>query len=151
MRAARALAAVGLAVGAVGATGQPCLACTCVAGVTPRQHAKRADVVFTGRVRQIILEPDDNGLLGDEKVRVRFRVGRTYKGRLGKRVLIHALTTGNTCGFHFHKGKRYTVFAYRHKGWLKTDICTGTKRGRIKAERYGLDRHRAPPDASGDL
>jgi hypothetical protein len=140
MRAARAWAAVGLALAAVGATAQPCLACSCVAGATPRQHARRADAVFTGRVTRIIVEPDGNGLLGDERVWVRFRVGRRYKGRLGKRVLIHALTIGNTCGFHFHKGKRYTVFAYRHRGWLKTDICTGTKRGRINPDRYGFDR-----------
>ena len=134
------MAAVSLAVGAVGATAQPCLACSCVPA-TPRQHAKRADVVFTGRVTWITVARDDNGLLGDERVRVRFAVGRRYKGRIRPRVRIHTGTTGNTCRFIFRKGKRYTVFAYRHEGRLMTNICSGTKRGRIKPDRYGLDRY----------
>jgi hypothetical protein len=139
MRAARALAAVGLALGAVAATAQPCLACSC-APSTPRQEARSANVVFTGRVTRVIVEPDDNGLLGDEKVRVRFRVGRRYKGRVRPRVWIHTGTTGNTCRFTFRRSRRYTVFASRYEGPLTTNICTGTKRGRIDPHRYGFDR-----------
>jgi hypothetical protein len=152
MRAARALGAVGLAVAAVDVTAQPCLACSCIAS-TPREYAKRADVAFTGRVTRIAVARGDDGLLGDEWVRVRFRVGRKYKGRIRPRVLLHTGTTGNTCRFIFRKGKRYTVFATRHhhRDRLTTNICSGTKRGRINPDRYGFDRHRAPPAASGDL
>jgi hypothetical protein len=139
MRAARAVAAAGLSLTALVATAQPCWACSC-APATSREHAKAADVVFTGRVTQIIVEPDDNGLLGDEKVRVRFRVGRKHKGRVRPRVWIHTGTTGNTCRFIFRRSRRYTVFAYRYEGPLTTNICSGTKRGRINPDRYGFDR-----------
>jgi hypothetical protein len=146
VRASRLVAAVTLALGAVGATAQPCLACTC-APATPRQHARAADVVFTGRVVNIVRPAPDNSM-GDDDVRVWFRVGRTFKGGTRAHRVVRTNESGAACGFTFRRGARYTVFAYREKQRLTTLLCSGTKRGRINPERYGFDRQARSPVAS---
>jgi hypothetical protein len=140
--AIRVVAAVGLALGTVVATALPCFACTCAAA-TPRQHARAADVVFTGRVVKIVRPAPDNAI-GDDWMRVRFDAGLTYKGRARAGRVVRTNESGAACGFRFRRGKRYTVFAYRHKGRLETNICTGTKRGGINPDRYGFDRSVLP-------
>jgi hypothetical protein len=143
MRAARVVVAVSLALGAVGVTAQPCLACTC-APATPHEYARRADVVFTGRVVKIIRPLPDN-VMGDDFLRVRFDVSRTYKGRARAHRVVRTNESEGPCGFTFSHGARYTVFAYRHKGRPSTNLCSGTKRGRINPDRYGFDRHQPRP------
>ena len=125
----------------------PCWACSCSydSNATPaerrRAQAKSADLVFYGRAdNKYLVDPAPNdGLSGDERIFVRFRVKERYKGDPGRWVTIYTGTTGDTCHYHFKEGERYTVFAYKHKDRFETNICTGTKRGNINPERYGLD------------
>ena len=143
----RTLLVIFIALLAVPVVASPCFACSCAtsAETTPaerrRAQAKGSDLIFYGRADTVRLEdpaPND-GLSGDERIHVRFRVREKYKGYPGRWVTIHDGTTGDTCHFGFKEGERYTVFAYKHKGEFHTNICTATKKGRINPERYGLD------------
>lgn len=125
----------------------PCWACSCVAtaGTSPQEEregeADRADLVFTGIVTGESIKdpaPDDNAS-GDEKIFNRFKVKKTYKGHPGRWVTISTGTSGSSCRYNFEEGERYTVFAYEHRDRWATDTCSGTKRGNINPERYGLD------------
>ncbi len=130
---------------AIPVAASPCWACSCASTGDPasdrRQHARNADVIFTGVARRVWADdptPDD-GVTGDETIYARFSVGKVYKGRDRNRAVINAGPAGNTCRFDFEEGERYTVFATRRKGELHTNLCSGTKKGRIDPDRYGLD------------
>ena len=138
------LVAVMVAV-AVPVTASPCWACTCASSGDPsedrRRKARSADFIFTGVAKKVRVDdpsPGD-GIGGDETIYVRFRVGKVYKGRDRDRATINTGRSGDSCRYGFEKGKRYTVFAYKHNRKFHTNICTGTKRGRINPDNYGLD------------
>ncbi len=115
----------------------PASACSCIL-LTPKEKAKRADVVFTGRVLRIG-EPSD-GL-----VVARFGVRVLFKGMVTRRVNVTTASDEAACGCRFRVGRRYTVFAYHPDGGgLATDLCSGTRRGRIDHDRYGLPRGTPP-------
>jgi hypothetical protein len=65
MRTARALAAVALAATGVAASAQLCWACTCAVrrGMTARDYADAADVIFTGRVRNVVRDDPETNLM----------------------------------------------------------------------------------------
>lgn len=98
--------------------------------MTRTEKADAADVVFTGRVRTVRHTADGLEV-------ARFRVRILYKGSVRRDVNVSTAQDEATCGFQFHVGRRYTVFAHRDDG-LRTDICTGTKRGPIDPDRFGL-------------
>ena len=132
----RTVLAVLFAAGAVPLTAQPCWACDCVAGPETQkereQAAEEADVVFTGKVRKI--EP------GSQVVKVRFWVGRKYKGTHREKLMVKTPSHEAACGVSFKDGKRYTVFAHGdgpYSYWAYS--CGETQRGRINGERYGFD------------
>ena len=135
----RTVLTVVFAAGAVPLTAQPCLACTCVPpeeGQTRQEHreeqAKNADVVFTGKVRDIER--------GEQLTKVRFWVGRKYKGTHREKLTITTASQGSVCGYHFKDAKRYTVFGYGDgPRSYSTNLCSGTQRGRIDGEKYGFD------------
>jgi hypothetical protein len=109
----------------------PASACTCPSQ-TPEEKADRAKVVFTGRVIRL-RETTDATIVA------RFRVRLVFKGKVTRRVNVTTPSAESVCGCSFRVGRRYTVFAYHPKdGGLATDICTGTRRGRIDHDRYGL-------------
>lgn len=117
----------------------PAWACSCAQG-TPRQHARWADLVFTGIADHVWTEPNETGTpVGDEQTYARFHVETRYKGHPGRWVTILTGTTGNTCRVSFKEGRRYTVFAYKHHARFETGLCSGNKRGRINPRRYGFD------------
>ena len=141
----RTLIVIFLAVMTVPVVASPCWACTCAASgneaADRRAQAENADLIFTGIAKKIRVDdpaPDD-AYSGDEKIYVRFRVHKTYKGYPREWRWIYTGVYGDTCRYEFEVGDRYTVFAYKHKGEFNTNICTGTKRGRINPDNYGLD------------
>jgi tissue inhibitor of metalloproteinase len=144
-RLGRALAVVVLALSGIAATASPCWACSC-AGATPKEHAKSADVVFTGRVKEIRGGDSDDGTLGDDNLKVRFRVQKVYKGKARRTTTVRTNESGAACGYGFVEGKRYTVFAQKANGKLSTNLCSGTKRGGIDPDKYGLPEGYPPED-----
>ena len=115
----------------------PCWACSC-APSTKKQDAKTADVIFTGRVQKITGIDYDNGSLGDDNAKVRFRVGKVYKGHPQRITRVYTNESEAACGYAFKEGKRYTVFANWHNDKKKTSLCSGTKQGRINPDNYSL-------------
>jgi Tissue inhibitor of metalloproteinase len=144
-RLVRALAAVAVALSGVAATASPCWACSC-AEDTPKGYAKRADVVFTGRVVEVRGGGSDDGTYGDDNLKVRFRVKKVYKGKAKRATTVRTNESSAACGYGFSEGKRYTVFAQKEDGKLSTNLCSGTKRGGINPDRYGLPEGYPPED-----
>ena len=136
----RTIIVIFLAVMTVPVVASPCWACSCVEQ-NRRQQAKNADLIFTGIAKQErVYDPADDGNNdGDETIYVKFRVHKTYKGYPRRWRTINTGMSGSTCRYYFEEGKRYTVFAYKQDGEFHTNICTGTKRGRINPDNYGLD------------
>ena len=141
----RTLIVIFLAAIAVPVVASPCWACSCYTTGDPaadrREHAENADLVFTGIAKsQTVKDPTPNdGYTGDEQVFTRFRVGRTYKGHPGRWVTVATTSNEAACGYHFNEGDRYTVFAYEQRDRFHTNLCSGTKRGRIDPDNYGFD------------
>ena len=146
----RTLIVIFLAVLAIPVVASPCWACSCATtGDRDRDrhaHADGADLVFTGIAETTrIDDPSPNdGVSGDERIYTRFRVRKIYKGHPGRWVTIYTGTKGNSCRYTFKEGERYTVFAYEHKDEWNTNICSGTKRGGINPDNYGLPPGRRP-------
>ena len=141
----RTLIVIFLAVMAVPVVASPCWACSCAVSENPeetrRMQAESADLIFTGiATSQRIVDPaPDDGFTGDEVVYTRFRVRKTYKGHPGRWVTVLTANNEAACGYNFTEGERYTVFAYEENDRYHTNICSGTQRGGINPERYGLD------------
>ena len=144
----RTLIVIFMAVMTVPVVASPCWACSCAATTDPQadreRQAEHADLIFTGIAKsERVVDPTPNdGYTGDETVLTRFRVRKTYKGHPGRWVTIRSAANGAACGYDFDEGRRYTVFAREDRDGYETDLCSGTKSGRIDPERYGL--------ASGD-
>ena len=106
------------------------VACSC-APSTRKQRAEWADAVFTGRARSVTETTT-------QRV-VRFRVRIVYKGRVDRRVEVTTALDGAACGCEFEDGARYTVFGERSgRDSYSTNICSGTRRGRIDPDGFGL-------------
>ena len=125
----RILLAACLAASLVPLAVEPASACTCVAA-TPEEHADNARVVFTGRVRSIERDEFEHT--------VRFRVTKVYKGEVDRRVTVVTASNSAACGCSFREGSRYTVFGNRKSEPFSTNLCSGTKKGEIDPDEYGL-------------
>ena len=125
----RILLAACLAASLVPITAAPAAACSC-AYATPEEQANNARVVFTGRVLKIEQ--------AQPRLVVRFRVTKVYKGEADRRVQVVTPSDSAACGCSFREGSRYTVFGSRSREPVPTNLCSGTKKGRIDPAEYGL-------------
>ena len=144
-RLGRGLAALVVALSGIAATASPCWACSCAAD-TPKGYAKSADVIFTGIVKGISGGDSDDGTLGDDNFKVRFRVKKVYKSKAKRATTVRTNESEAACGYGFVEGKRYTVFAQKARGKLSTNLCSGTKRGGINPDKYGLPEGYPPEE-----
>jgi Tissue inhibitor of metalloproteinase len=136
----RILVAFALVVVATAMTAPPCWACSC-APSSKKEKAQNADVIFTGRVI-------DKEVLGDTTdVKVRFQVGKVYKGETTKKTNVFTTNAPGLCGFNFKEGSKYTVFSYWSDGKKYVSSCTGTKAGAINPDNYGLPEGYPPKDS----
>jgi hypothetical protein len=107
----------------------PSWACSCAA-LPKEELADQAKVVFTGRAVSIERSETTH--------RVRFRVGKVYKGNVGRHVDVVTASDSAACGCFFKEGSRYTVFGDRRREPVGTDLCSGTNPGRIDPDSWGL-------------
>jgi hypothetical protein len=117
----------------------PCLACLCALPSDESEHAKRADVVFTGRLKKV------EELSGDKGHKMRFLVGKVYKGQAKR--FTNVFSSEGPCGETYLKreGSKYTVFADLDAGKKYTNGgCDGTKKGSINPDNYDLGEPYAP-------
>ena len=103
----------------VSLTARSILACSCKAPPPPKEAMETMAAVFAGNVLKV--ETDEKA----HQVQVSFDTSRVWKGDVAKTVTV--ITSGGTCGFGFHEGDSYLVYAYDHGGQFNTNICTRTK------------------------
>ena len=94
-------------------------ACSCKSPPPPKEAMEKMAAVFSGKA--VKLEADEKA----HEVHVTFEVSRVWKGEVGKTITV--TTGGGTCGFRFHEGDGYLVYAYDQGEQLKTNICTRTR------------------------
>ena len=59
---------------------------------------------------------------------VRFTIDRKFKGDLPREVTVVTSAVGTMCGFYFHLGARYLVYAHKDQnGLLNASVCSRTK------------------------
>lgn len=128
---------VGLIVvaGVLSVSSAPACACTCYP-LSPLEQAAMADVIFTGRA---VEQRNSGGLFTmPGPVDTRFAVERSHKGEVPPEIVVQGGRDAGICGVSYDLGEQYTVFARSQDGVLTTTICSGTKRGTIDGESYGL-------------
>lgn len=104
-------------------------ACKCAPPPPPKVAFKSAAAVFAGKVVDIKIDQVKS------IKRVTIEVSTSWKGEIGKRVVVLTAVHGATCGYGFQKDKAYLVYCYatpreKKKGVpqiLRTNICTRTK------------------------
>ncbi|MGH2710175.1 MAG: hypothetical protein ACRDH9_03095 [Actinomycetota bacterium] len=116
----------------------PSWACSC-APLSKEELADSARVVFTGRVLEI-----DKNLYEHF---VRFRVTKIYKGSVDRRAEVVTASNSAACGCFFKEGQRYTVFASNKREPLRTNLCSGTGKGAIDHEEWGLPPGHSPTES----
>ena len=101
-------------------------ACECMVRPGPCGAPTQADVVFVGRVADIVSRNPETILTG---LTVRFAIERSFKGLsvTHKTVEVKTGAGGGDCGYDFKPGQRYFVFASLSEGFLYTSICSNTQ------------------------
>jgi len=102
----------------------PADACQCIAPGTDEEETRLADVVFVGTVTSIT-EPK----VGQQNATAQLAVETAVKGSQRNTTLAIDMPAASVmCGFHFERGKRYKVFAYKNdRGALTTRMCTASR------------------------
>jgi len=101
-------------------------ACSCMIGGPPCADAWKASAVFAGTVEQVTYDSSGRPYL---RVHVRFEVTEPFIGMEGRGKQVEVLTGsgGGDCGFPFHCGHSYLVYAYQsQESQLATGICSRT-------------------------
>src|SRR5688572_18669944 len=90
-------------------TATPAAGCTCEMK-TSVQHAARADVVFTGRLREIEAGVRELIRSSMDPVTYRFEVERVLKGEVPQNASVVSAADGASCGLErMNVGARYTI------------------------------------------
>lgn len=99
---------------------------------------RSSEAVFTGVALTQQIIDNDPQTSGTEIIETTFRVDKRYKGRVRHLQPVRTQSQGAACGVHVDVGERYTVFAYDSQGELWTGLCSGTRKGELNEERFGL-------------
>jgi hypothetical protein len=99
------------------------LSCSCILS-SPTDALDHATRVFSGRVTAME-DPYAGDILQDslDPVIITFIVERVWKGDVGPTVQIQTARDGASCGFTFHEGEQYLVYAYNSQ----VSLCSRTK------------------------
>jgi hypothetical protein len=100
----------------------PLFACTCAGPGPACSEAVSPDVaaIFLGTVERI--KPDSSG-----QIEVLFSVMEPFKGGTVKTETIETANGESACGFTFHQGEQYLVYARKRAGELVTSVCDRTR------------------------
>lgn len=128
---------------------RPAVACSCHL-YTPTELAELSEVVFTGVARSYFVPTTD---AMTDSADVEFQIGTVYKGPIASRIRVQALGArgwselGAGCGWGFHLGVQYTVFAIDldKDGLPNTNGCFQNVEGPITPATYGLASGKVPP------
>jgi hypothetical protein len=121
---------LGLVAGAVtvvvAGTG-PAHACSCLA-LTDEEAFEIADAVFVGELvgTELATDPGPVYSSGDPE-RFYFDVDKVFKGKATDRQTILTARDGASCGLEIGGSGPFLVFAYRDRGDLQSNLCSGTR------------------------
>ena len=106
-------------------------ACTCVGPSTARDAAASASNVLLGTVLAVAEIPYDTSRAAGATLQFStvstFRVERSWKGALARKVRVYSTNAGGACGYEFEVDRTYLVYAFADSaGRLETGICTRT-------------------------
>ena len=99
----------------VSATPAPSIACSC-GYLNPKHALARADAVFAGTIEEVIQIERSQRM--EERIIVRFKVGRVWKGDVGAQFTMHTFHESSMCIglMGAEEGEELLVFAYASKG-----------------------------------
>lgn len=102
---------------------------------------EKATAVFAGKAVKIVADPKHY------EVTVTFEVSRAWKGDAGKTVAVTTARDGAACGFSFHEGDGYLVYATAVENKLYTGLCTRTQvLAHAKEDLGALGKGKEPPE-----
>lgn len=96
-------------------------ACKCAGVPSAENELKRSKVVFSGKV----IEIKDKKVNGYILKSVRFEVMNTWKGIEESQIIITTGQGGGDCGFAFHTGEEYLVYASESDMYGEKSLITG--------------------------
>jgi hypothetical protein len=85
----------------------------------------RSQAVFEGRALEVQSQAADGTPL--ERVRVRFRVVRAWKGVTTESIELTTANSSAACGYEFAPGQSYLVYADEENGTLSVSLCSRTQ------------------------
>ena len=115
----------------VGVLGAPSPASACSLSLplpTEEEHLERADLVFEG-LAVSSMDPNAGApiISTGDPIFWTFLVEREIKGSTGVTQEVATARGGATCGYSFHAGVRYRVFASAQNGVFMTGLGSGTR------------------------
>lgn len=93
-------------------------ACSCGGTASPSEEMRVSGSVFHGIARSI--DDDDSS----RENRVEFAVLTVWKGEIAEEITVFTSDTSDDCGYKFHEGVEYIVYASRETSWV--GICGRT-------------------------
>ena len=96
------------------------LACTCIEENFIQAY-NRASTIFEGKVDEIKINKDVNGL-----AEIKLSVNEYWKKETKKDIIIYSSQQEATCGYNFEKGKEYIVYAETLNKKLIVSLCGRT-------------------------
>jgi hypothetical protein len=113
-------------------------ACSCIRTFKPlklqvTEAFKESAAIFSGEV--ISITPSS-----ESEVAVKFKVGKSWKGKFAEEVIITTPQNGAMCGYTFDIGHAYLVYASGATDSLMTTNCSRTAVASQKQDIKFLDR-----------
>ena len=106
-------------------------ACKCVVPGSPNEELEKFDAVFAGHVVSAShsFDPNVTPYKPGDRTTVGLDVSTVWKGVVHERMYITTPPTGGSCGFAFHEGAQYIVYASVNAsgdGGYQASICSRT-------------------------
>lgn len=101
-------------------------ACSCMMPPEPKAALDMADAVFAGKVVSIVDRKSVQWFDSTDSLLVTFQVTTVWKGDAKPALSISTARDGAACGYSFHPGRDYMVYANEFEGALSSTICSRT-------------------------
>ena len=102
------------------------VACSCISNPPPLEALEEADAVFLGLVVKTVRDAED---INGGSLFATIKVDKTWKGDIGRQIVVRTAPNTGLCGFPFGDGRRYIVYArVDEDGGLRASLCSRTAR-----------------------
>jgi len=111
-------------------------------GVQVKRAFKNSTAIFSAEVISVTDDPAD-----EYSLIVKMKVGKYWKGKIGKEVVVKTARQSAMCGYYFEVDHNYVVYAFGEKTEMKTDNCSRTSGYQGNADVKFLNRLKKPRKA----